>query len=148
MAIGKVKPSGDARLAGTWKLLSWEREFRDSAKREQPVGRHPNGMLMLSANGRMMDLVTASDRHGGDTDAQHAVLFRTMLAYSGQYRTEGDRFITKVLVSWNEVWNGSEQERYYKIKGDRLDIISAWAPHPSLPGSPIVRNRRTWKREV
>ena len=148
MAASRNYSNGDARLVGTWRLLSWEREFRGSAKTEQPVGSQPNGVLMLSANGRIMDMVTASGRQAGDTDAAQAALYRTMLAYSGQYRIDGDRFITTVQVSWNEAWNGNEQERFYRLSKNRLSITSAWTPHPTLPGAPMVRNIRSWRREA
>ena len=30
-----------------------------------------------------------------------------MMAYTGRYRIDEDRFITKIDSSWNEAWNGS-----------------------------------------
>jgi Lipocalin-like domain len=70
-----------------------------------------------------------------------------MMAYTGRYRVEGEKFITKVDVSWNELWNGSEQERFYKLDGNRLDIVSDWVQHLLLPNTPIVRAILRWERE-
>jgi hypothetical protein len=70
-----------------------------------------------------------------------------MFAYSGTYRVEADRFITKVDVSWNESWTGTEQVRFFEVDGDRLDIISAWAPSAVIPEKPMVRGILTFERE-
>ena len=40
-----------------------------------------------------------------------------MLAYSGEYRTEGNKIIINVDIAWDEAWTGSEQVRYYRIDG-------------------------------
>nr|WP_236904671.1 lipocalin-like domain-containing protein [Collimonas fungivorans] len=94
-----------------------------------------------------MVLVTAMAREPGDTDEKLVALFRTAIAYTGRYRIDGDRFITKVDSSWNEAWNGSEQERFYKLDGDRLDVFTAWMPNPLIPGNPTGRAVLSFRRE-
>ena len=69
-----------------------------------------------------------------------------MLAYTGKYCVEGDEFITTVDVSWNEVWNGTEQRRRFSIKGDKPFIESAPAPSILFPGKVDFR-RIVWERE-
>ena len=42
------------------------------------------------------------------------------------YRLEGDKWVTKVDVSWNPAWNGTDQVRFYKLDTlGFLDGISA-----------------------
>jgi Lipocalin-like domain len=89
---------------------------------------------------------TAENRRGGMGDAERAALHKSMLAYSGKYRVEGNDFITVVDVSWNEEWNGTEQRRHFKIDGDRLFIESAPAPSIVFPGKTDFR-RIVWERE-
>jgi hypothetical protein len=55
-----------------------------------------------------------------------------MLAYSGKYTVEGDRIITRVDMSSNEVYAGPNQNqtRFFTIEGDKLilrtpEIVSA-----------------------
>lgn len=134
-------------LCGSWRLVSFEMEFQVSKQREYPYGIDPAGYLVLTPEGRMMALITAKDRQLGQSDAQLAALFRTMMSYTGRYRVEDDRFITKVDVSWNQAWTGSEQERNFRIEGDRLEIVSGWIPHLGLPDKPLMRGILTWKRE-
>lgn len=111
------------------------------------MGANPSGYLILAPDGRMMALITAKDRAPGGSDTEQAALFRTMVSYTGRYRIDGARFVTKVDLSWNETWTGTEQERFFKIEGNRLDIISAWQPSPYLPGAPMARAILRWERE-
>lgn len=135
--------SADA-LIGTWKLVSWQ-VIVDGLPQDL-FGAHPNGFLILTREGRAMVLTTAEDRVAGEGDAERAALHRSMLAYTGKYRVEGDEFITSVDASWNEGWNGSEQRRRFRIEGDRLRIESAPAASIVSPGH-IDFRRIVWERE-
>jgi len=126
-------------LHGCWRLHSFTTELRDSNERTQPWGTNPNGHLIFSSDGRMMVLVTAKPREPGSTDDAVVELFRTMMAYTGRYRIDGDRFITRIDSSWNEAWNGSEQERFYRLDGETLEVSTAWMPNPLVQGNPIGR---------
>ncbi|KHK55336.1 hypothetical protein PI87_13325 [Ralstonia sp. A12] len=137
----------DAKLHGSWRLVSFETELQDSKARTQPWDADPNGYLMFGADGRMMVLVTAKAREPGNTDEKLAALFRTVMAYTGRYRIDEDRFITKIDASWNEAWNGTEQERFYTLDGDTLVVSTAWMPNPLVPGNPIGRGVLSFKRE-
>ena len=131
-------------LLGNWKLVSWQVVVGDET--QNPFGSHPKGYLILTREGRSMALTTAVDRRPGDGLAERAALQKSMLAYSGKYRVEGDDFITTVDISWNEIWNGTEQRRHYRIEGDRLFIDSAPAPSITNPGKTDFR-RLVWERE-
>jgi len=137
----------DTKLHGCWRLVSFETELQESKERTQPWGADPNGYLIFGADGRMMVLITAKAREPGNTDEKLATLFRTAMAYTGRYRIDGDRFITKIDSSWNEAWNGTEQERFYKLDGDTLHVSTAWMPNPLMPGNPIGRAILNFRRE-
>ena len=94
----------------------------------------------------MMALITAEGRKPAKTTEERAALYSTMISNTGIYRVEGDKFITKVDLSWNEAWNGTEQVRFYKLDGDRLDVISAWAKSVTIPGEPMARGILTYQR--
>ena len=51
------------------------------------------------------------------------MLLNTLVAYTGTYRVEGDKWITKVEVAWNPEWVGSEQTRFFKLDRDRLRVL-------------------------
>jgi len=135
-----------AKVVGVWKLLSFETEFQDGSPRRPAYGPNPTGYIIFTAQGRMMTVIEGEGRKPAKTDEERAALLRTMFAYTGMYRLEGDKWTTKVDVSWNSAWNGTDQVRYYKLDGDRLQVISAWLPSPNLPGSPTARGVLMWER--
>jgi hypothetical protein len=136
----------DTRLQGCWRLVSFETERQDSAERARPFGLEPRGCVVFG-DGRMMALVTAEGRAPGRDDEASAALLRTMMAYTGRYRVDGDRFVTTVDACWNEAWNGTEQERFFRLDGDTLDIVSAWMPSPLAPEGPMARGVLRLRRE-
>ncbi|OCS49793.1 lipocalin-like domain-containing protein [Ralstonia pickettii] len=136
-----------AKLYGSWRLVAFETELHDTKARTQPWGADPKGSLIFGADGRMVVLLTAKAREPGNTDEKLVALFRTVLAYTGRYRVDGDRFITKVDASWNEAWNGTEQERFYTLDADTLEVRTAWMPNPLISGHPTGRGVLSFRRE-
>ena len=134
------------KVLGIWKLVSFEIEYQVSGERKPVYGKNPKGYFIFTSEGRMMTVITGEGRKPAKTDEDRAQLLRTMFAYTGTYRLEADKFITTVDASWNEAWTGTEQVRFYKIDGNRLDIISAWLPDPNDPARPLVRGILTWER--
>ncbi len=132
-------------LIGNWKLVSWQVIVENEAP-QNVFGSNPKGYLILTREGRGIVVTTADNRKGGMGDTERAALHKSMLAYSGKYRIEGNDFITLVDVSWNEDWNGTEQRRHFRIEGDKLFIESAPAPSIVFPGKTDFR-RIVWERE-
>lgn len=132
-------------LIGVWKLVSWQ-VIVENEPPQNVFGLHPKGYLVLTREGRAIVLTTADNRTPGMGDAERAELHKSMLAYSGRYRLEGNDFITRVDVSWNEEWNGTEQRRHFRLDGDKLFIETAPAPSIVFPGKTDFR-RIIWERE-
>ena len=88
-------------LVGNWKLVSWQVVTGGEAK--DLFGPYPKGYLILTREGRAMALTTAQDRVPAESEPGRTALHKSMLAYTGKYRLEGDEFITTVDASWNEV---------------------------------------------
>jgi hypothetical protein len=67
-----------------------------------------------------------------------------MIAYAGTYRIDGDRVIHDVEASWNQLWTGSKQVRFFKAEGDTLTIATAVArsPRDGQDGRTIVVFKR------
>ena len=79
-----------------------------------------------------------------DVHAHRIAAFKSLLAYSGKYRTEGNKVVIKVDIAADESWNGTEQVRYYKIDGDHIE--AAPQPYPNFGGK-VMRGILVWKRE-
>jgi hypothetical protein len=70
-----------------------------------------------------------------------------MISYSGRYRVEDGKVITKVEVAWNEAWVGGEQVRFLRFVGDDiLHIESPPMPHPNVNNT-MVGVMVTWARD-
>ena len=133
-------------MVGTWRLVSMYAVVTETGTRAELHGDGRQGYAIIEPGGRMMAMLTAKDREAATSDAGLADLFRSMTAYTGKWRVEGDLFVTTVDMAWDPNWIGTEQARFFKIDGDRNVIRSAPIAHPSFPGSKIVVHAE-WQRE-
>ena len=101
---------GDAALrkqiVGTWALVSVVYEDTGTKERTPIYGEHPKGIQIATAAGRWFALMTAEGRMIPKTDEDRAQALKSMIAYTGRYRVEGGKVITKVEAAWNEAWVG------------------------------------------
>jgi hypothetical protein len=134
-----------AKLLGIWKLVSFEGEFQDTGERIDWEGKNPTGYIIFTPEGRMMAVIEGEERKVPQTDQDRVGLLRTMLAYTGMYRLEENKFITKVDVSWNPAWNGTDQVRFYKFDDNRLVISTSWGPSQRYTGR-VSRALLNWER--
>ncbi len=139
-----LKAADQNPLVGTWKLVSFQEVSKDGETRAV-FGRHPKGYLILTPEGRFMVLGTSEKRIAGDSDVQRAELEKSMFAYTGKYRIEGDDFVINVDVSSNEAWNGTEQRRHYKLQGNTLTLVNLSVLSP-ITGKNIT-GTLVWERE-
>jgi hypothetical protein len=117
-------------LVGSWRLASFEREYQTTGEREYPMGNTPTGYIMFLTEGRMAVVITGEGRKAPATDQDRAGLFNSLVAYTGSYRVDGDKWITTVDVSANPAWVGTEQIRTFQMTGNRLQEMTAWAARP------------------
>ena len=134
------------QIVGTWSLVSVV--YEDTATRERtPIyGEHPKGIQIATAAGRWLALMTAEGRAIPKTDEDRAAALKSMIAYTGRYRVENGKVITKVEAAWNEAWVGGEQVRHIRFDGDRLYIESPPMPHPNI-NDKTMRVIVVWQRE-
>jgi hypothetical protein len=134
------------QIIGTWKLVSVYYEDQTTKERSPIYGEHPRGVQIATPDGRWLALVTAENRVVPKTDEERAQALKTMIAYTGRYRVEDGKVITKVEAAWNEAWVGGEQTRAIRFDGDELYIESPPMPHPNIDNK-IVRVIVEWRRD-
>ncbi len=134
------------KIVGVWTLVSVVYEDQATKERTPVLGEHPRGRQIATADGRWLALVTAEGRPVPKTDAERARALQTMIAYTGRYRVEDGKVITKVEAAWNEAWVGGEQTRFIRFEDDRLFIESPPMPHPNV-NDKIVKVVVIWDRE-
>lgn len=121
------------RLIGTWRLVSWELRSTD---REPfyPLGKDAIGQLMYSADGYMAVVLTRPGRVAfkspwlmEGTSAEKIDAMDSYSSYTGRYevREQEGKVIHYVEHSLFPNWIGTAQERFFKLKGDRLELSAA-----------------------
>jgi hypothetical protein len=111
-------------LLGNWKLISWERETIATGQKKNFWGTNPSGYMIFTREGRTMVIITGEGRLGLNTNQHCQELISTMSSYTGTYKVQGDKWITKVDVASNPGLVGNNQIRTFKIEGNRLQVIS------------------------
>ena len=135
------------KIVGTWRLISVAYVDEQTKERTPVLGENPRGYQIATPEGRWLALVTADGRPVPKTDEDRAKALRTMISYSGRYRVEDGKVITKVEVAWNEAWVGGEQVRFIRFEGDDLlHIESPPMPHPNV-NDKVVRVIVSWVRD-
>jgi hypothetical protein len=140
IGVWPVKGDDDVakKLHGVWRLTSLKlRIVGDEPFKTDVFGSNPKGYLIFTAQGRMAAVLSAADRKPPANDEDNIALMKSFSAYTGKYTVEGDKWITKVDASWNEVYNSQDQVRFFKLEGD---LMSVWTPEQSdvLPGNKVV----------
>jgi Lipocalin-like domain len=122
-------------IIGTWALDSIEYEEAHTGERFNMYGERPSGYIMINADGHAIVLIADSSRAPPQNPSDKSDLFNTMMSYAGTYTLEGDNtFTTKVTSAWHPSWVGTDQVRYFEVKGDILAITTALQTHPNFPG--------------
>ena len=129
-----------AEVHGAWQLQTYQVEVQSSGETLAPMGEHPSGYVIFTAEGRLSFTLAAEGRQPAETVAERAALQSSLIAYTGTYRLEEDRWITQVDVAWNPEWVGTEQTRFFRISGDQLTVHTPWRVMPNWPERGLTRS--------
>ena len=81
-------------IVGTWKLTSFVRKELATGKSATTYGEHPSGYAYYTKAGRFLIFAVTQDRTKNEkadpTDAERVELFKSMFAWGGTYKTEGN----------------------------------------------------------
>lgn len=113
-------------LVGTWRLASWENRSADGQV-TYPFGQDAARYITYTEDGYMfVAIMTASrplfsseDILGGSTE-EKAAAAETYISYCGTYEIQGEKVIHHIEVSSFPNWVGSDQERIFELKEDKL----------------------------
>jgi hypothetical protein len=136
-------------MYGTWRLVSFTRDVLDTGERTDIFGKAPHGFLAYSRDGRFMAIIVKENRAkttdlGKLTDADRAELFKSLIAYGGTFKVDGNRLTHNVDISWNEAWTGTPQGRAFRIEGRKLTISTD--PAPSVLDGKRVTAVLVWEK--
>lgn len=147
LLLGHSAVAADAgSVVGIWKLVSYDIEIQATGQKEAVFGQHPSGYVVFTPEGRVFFVLTADGRKPAKSVQERAELLSTLVAYTGSYRLEGDRWITKVDVAWNPEWVGTEQARSFTVNGGRLQVLTPWRVMPNWADKGMTRSVVTFER--
>jgi Lipocalin-like domain len=125
---------GKDKLIGSWKLVLAVSEELANGQKTNIYKGSPIGFITYGADGRVITIIADSARKkpagAVATAAEAEALFRSMVAYAGNYTIEGNKIIHRPDVSWNETWTGTDQIREFKYDGERLILATSPSPNP------------------
>ena len=148
-AIAVPAYAEDNPLVGAWRLVSFDRVIVATKEVVHAFGGHATGFSTYTADGRYISLIVDSTRKPPAqpmaTDAEAIALYRTINAYAGSYRVEGDMIVYHYDISMNQIGIGQEEKRPFKIEGDRLSYTTPPSPSPFL-NNQMVSVSAVWER--
>jgi len=129
LAIPLAAPAAESDLYGTWKLVSLNSKLMDSGQMDQPRGKAPTGYVSFTPDGRMTGIIVNEKRPKPEsaakmTDQQRIELFKTMNAYAGTYKLEGNKLTYRYDATHNEIPVQRALVREIKIEGRKLTMVN------------------------
>ena len=112
------RPSGD--ILGAWQLLSYQVEVQADGDCFTPMGNHPSGYVIFTAEGRLSFTLSAEGRQPAESTAERAALQSSLIAYTGTDRLE--------------------QIRFFSISDDLLTVHTPWRMMPNWPERGLTRS--------
>lgn len=151
---GCTQSQGNAAqiLVGSWRLDSSEGHKSDGSI-VYDQGETPAGRVMFDAGGRLSIHLTNPNRRNfesGDflrpTPDECTEAFKSYFGYFGSYSVDEDAGVITFHVEGAAYPNyvGTDQQRFYKIEGNRLILRTP----PERAGGADVTYYVTWEREV
>ena len=134
------------QVHGVWRLVAYEIEIQATGQKEPVMGKSPTGYVIFTPEGRVWFVLTGEGRKPAKTVQERTELLDSLVAYTGTYRIEGDKWITQVEVAWNPAWVGTEQARFFKVDGDRLSVLTPWRVMPNWAEKGMTRSIVTFER--
>jgi hypothetical protein len=126
--------AAEINLVGTFELLSSSVHYLDTGEIVPDIyGKTAKGFIIYGADGRMLALITNSNRPKPEsiqktTDEQRIALYKTMQAYGGTYTFDGKTVSHNVDICWDEVRCGTVVARDIEQDGDKLIYKTHPAP--------------------
>ena len=135
-----------SNLIGIWSLKKYVVEIQSTGQKNYPMGMNPKGYAAFFETGKVLVTLTAERRMPAQNDSECASLMKTLVAYAGSYRVEGEEWVTTVDVAWNPEWVGTEQRRFFVISGDDMNVTTAWRVMPNWQDMGMQRSILTFTR--
>jgi hypothetical protein len=116
-------------IVGTWKMTSFARKEVATGKTSATYGEHPSGYSYYTKGGRFLTFAVAQDRKKNEkadpTDAERIELFKSMYAWGGTYKIEGNKVIYNVDIAWTPSWVGTTRTSQVEMASNKLTLTTS-----------------------
>jgi len=127
-------------IVGLWTYVSLTSKVVSTGEVRKPHGEHPGGYVLYTKSGRIMVVLIGDNRKApaapNPTDAERVELFKTLAAFYGTYKVEGNKAVAHVDRAWNQSWNGTDQVRNVEVSGNKLTLT--WNTKSELDGQEVA----------
>ena len=134
--VGKAASAETRNVVGIWRLVSAKATDQNGKPADAPYGPRGIGIVALSADGRMTNVLVDSRAKLPDGAK------REYGSYCGNYTFDGTTLITTVDASADPARVGSQQVRQVRFDGERMVLL----PPPREVGGDKVMRELTWER--
>jgi hypothetical protein len=125
-------------IVGTWRL-AMTRAHDDAGKpMHAPYGPAPMGVVMFSADGRMVAVLCDARPHlpAGEEEREYS-------SYCGNYTFDGTTLVTRVDAAADRSRLGGDQVRRVRFDGDRLVLMP-----PPRPWRGVMQHREMFFERI
>lgn len=133
LALASAGPASTQDIAspiiGVWKLQKFDRCVVGGACTAF-YGDKPGGYLVYTKSGVFLSQAYATKRvvpkTSDPTDEERIALHKSMFAWGGTYKVDGNKVSVAVEFAWNESWKGTVRPGgTFKVEGKALTIESS-----------------------
>lgn len=135
-----------AALIGTWELVSYVVEEKETRTQIPAMGQSPRGRVIFTADDWVAFNLEGEGRAPAQTKQEKAELLQTLVSYIGRFRIEEDAWITRIETAWIPEWVGSEQKRFVRIEGEIAHVTTPWRHMPNWQPDRLTRSRIQFRR--
>lgn len=146
MPFSPVDAGLKTALVGTWELVSYHVELKETGALIPAMGESPRGRVVFTDNDWVAFHLEGSDRLPAHSDQERARLMESLVAYIGTYRIEGDQWVTSVQTAWAPEWVGTEQHRTVRIQDGQAHVLTPWRQMPNWAPDQLSRSRICFRK--
>lgn len=114
-------------IVGSWKHKTFHQKVVSSGEKRVPFGEKIVGRSVYTKEGTFCTMTTGADRKqsaGTPTDEERLALFKTMYAFCGTYRVDGQKMTYQSDVAWAPNWTQQPGNVSWKLDGKTLTVES------------------------
>jgi lipocalin-like protein len=120
-------------IVGAWKMQRFDRCTVGGAC-EPTYGDKPAGYIIYTKTGVFMSqgyhTTRVVPKTPDPTDAERIELFKSMYAWGGRYKVDGNKVTVNVEFAWTEGWKGQARTSTFNLDGKTLTIESSQFKSP------------------